>query len=180
MSINKDNNRIIVALDVPSKGQAIDLLGKLDSNQCRVKVGKQLFTSCGPELVREIVDQGYDVFLDLKFHDIPNTVAGAVKAAADLGVWMVNIHAAGGRAMMEQAGEALANHGPQSPLLIGVTVLTSLSGEDLVEVGVNASPQDQVKRLAQLSADCGLDGVVCSAQCAKLQSQENSMSPVPC
>ncbi|MBL4820103.1 MAG: orotidine-5'-phosphate decarboxylase [Gammaproteobacteria bacterium] len=153
----------MVALDVAGAEAAFGLLEELDRDMCRVKVGKQLFTSCGPELVKGIVNRGFDVFLDLKFHDIPNTVAGAVKAAADLGVWMVNIHASGGRAMMEAAANALANDGNQSPLLIGVTVLTSLSSDDLAEIGINSTAEDQVKRLASLSDNCGLDGVVCSA-----------------
>ncbi|MEZ5491691.1 MAG: orotidine-5'-phosphate decarboxylase [Gammaproteobacteria bacterium] len=158
-----DSNRIIVALDVPDANAALRLLDQLDASRCRVKVGKQLFTSCGPSLVRDIVGRGFDVFLDLKFHDIPNTVAGAVLAAADLGVWMLNIHASGGRAMMEAAVSALSSWGSQPPLLIGVTVLTSLSADDLVEVGIKSSPEEQVQRLAILSVDCGLDGVVCSA-----------------
>lgn len=158
-----DGKRIIVALDVSTADQAYQLLDQLDSDLCRVKVGKQLFTSCGPELVRRIVELGFDVFLDLKYHDIPNTVAGAAKAAADLGVWMLNVHASGGRAMMEAAATALSERGGQRPLLIGVTVLTSMAGEDLAEIGINVTPEQQVKRLALLSADCGLDGVVCSA-----------------
>ena len=158
-----DNKRIIVALDVSTEQDAWRLLDQLDSAACRVKVGKQLFTSCGPELVKQIVSRGFDVFLDLKFHDIPNTVAGAVRAAADLGVWMLNIHASGGRAMMEAAANSLSQQGNEAPLLIGVTVLTSMAQEDLAEVGVAANPEQQVKRLTLLSADCGLDGVVCSA-----------------
>jgi len=161
--LTADNKRIIVALDVATVGEASNLLDQLDADQCRVKVGKQLFTSCGPELVKKINDHGFDVFLDLKFHDIPNTVVGAVQAAADLGVWMVNIHASGGRAMMEAAANAIAVRGTGAPLLIGVTVLTSMAKEDLAEVGITDSPEEQVKRLALLSADCGLDGIVCSA-----------------
>jgi orotidine-5'-phosphate decarboxylase len=158
-----DRNRIIVALDVDNENDAYQLLDQLDNQKCRVKVGKQLFTSCGPSLVKQLVSKGFDVFLDLKFHDIPNTVAGAVKAAADLGVWMVNIHASGGRAMMEAAAGSLSNSGSQRPLLTGVTVLTSLAKEDLLEIGIDALPEVQVKRLAELSVACGLDGVVCSA-----------------
>lgn len=161
--LDADSKRIIVALDVATADEADHLLDQLDAGLCRVKVGKQLFTSCGPALVSRIVDRGFDVFLDLKYHDIPNTVAGAVKAAADLGVWMLNVHASGGRAMMEAAANALAERGGGAPLLIGVTVLTSMAREDLAEVGVSATPEEQVKRLALLSADCGLDGVVCSA-----------------
>lgn len=155
--------RVIVALDVATSSEALALAEQLDPTQCRVKVGKQLFTSCGPDLVKALVGRGYDVFLDLKFHDIPNTVAGAVRAAADLGVWMLNVHASGGRAMLEAAARALQDQGSQAPLLIAVTVLTSLSKEDLLEIGIPATPEDQVGRLALLSADCGLDGVVCSA-----------------
>jgi len=158
-----DNNRIIVALDVASADDAYQLLDQLDSTKCRVKVGKQLFTSAGPELVKQLVSRGFDVFLDLKFHDIPNTVAAAVKAASDLGVWMINVHASGGRAMMEAASRALSNSAEQRPLLTGVTVLTSLAAEDLLEIGIAASAEKQVEKLAKLSAECGLDGVVCSA-----------------
>lgn len=159
----KDGRRIIVALDVATNEEATHLLDQLEPGLCRVKIGKQLFTSCGPELVRQVINRGFDVFLDLKFHDIPNTVVGAVQAAADLGVWMVNIHASGGRAMMEAAANALVTRGAGAPLLIGVTVLTSMAHEDLLEIGISAGPEEQVKRLALLSADCGLDGVVCSA-----------------
>lgn len=158
-----DNKRIIVALDVATENAAYKLLEQLDASLCRVKVGKQLFTSCGPELVKKLINRGFDVFLDLKFHDIPNTVAGAVQAAADLGVWMINVHACGGRAMMEAAANALMKQGSDAPLLIGVTVLTSMAENDLREVGVPSDPAQQVKRLALLCADSGLDGVVCSA-----------------
>lgn len=154
---------IIVALDFPDQRSALMLLDQLDPALCRAKVGKELFTACGPELVKQVRQRGFDVFLDLKFHDIPNTVAGALKAAAELGVWMTNIHAAGGRAMMEAGVQALGEYGQLRPLLIAVTVLTSLSQEDLLDIGVNATPMEQVKRLALLAEDCGLDGVVCSA-----------------
>ena len=155
--------KIIVALDFSDQQSVLALLDQLDPTLCRVKVGKELFTACGPELVKTVQQRGYEVFLDLKFHDIPNTVAGAVRAAADLGVWMVNIHAAGGRAMMEAARESLVPVGKHRPLLIAVTVLTSLSQEDLLDIGVSATPMEQVTRLALLAEDCGLDGVVCSA-----------------
>lgn len=155
--------RIIIALDYANAQHALALLDQLDSSQCRVKVGKELFTACGPDLVRQIVARGFDVFLDLKFHDIPNTVAKAVRAAADLGVWMINVHASGGREMMERSAEALQSAGTDRPLLIGVTVLTSMADADLLEVGVNSTPQEQVCRLAALSQQAGLDGVVCSA-----------------
>jgi orotidine-5'-phosphate decarboxylase len=156
----KDSGRIIVALDFSSEQAALGTLSRLDPGLCRVKVGKELFTRCGPSLVRQISREGYDVFLDLKFHDIPNTVAGAVGAAVDLGVWMVNVHAAGGRAMLEAARVAVEN---TTTLLTAVTVLTSLTAEDLRETGVTDKPEDQVRRLARLVADTGLHGVVCSA-----------------
>ena len=136
-----------------------------------MKVGKELFTYCGPEVVRLLQDKGYEVFLDLKFHDIPNTVAGAVKAAADLGVWMVNVHASGGVRMMEAAKEALANRS-DSPLLIAVTVLTSMEKTDLQQLGLQVEPVDQVLSLARLTQQCGLDGVVCSAQETQLLRAE--------
>lgn len=163
-------NKIIVALDFPDAASALALVDRLDPALCRLKVGKELFTVAGPDLVRALVARGYEVFLDLKFHDIPNTVAAACRAAAGLGVWMMNVHAAGGRRMMQAAREALAEL-PQRPLLIGVTVLTSMSAEDLAETGIAAEPADQVMRLASLTQACGLDGVVCSAQEAALLRQ---------
>jgi orotidine-5'-phosphate decarboxylase len=172
-------HKIIVALDYPDAASALALVDRLDPALCRLKVGKELFTVAGPDLVRALVARGYEVFLDLKFHDIPNTVAAACRAAAGLGVWMMNVHAAGGRRMMQAAREALADlasprspgAAPQRPLLIGVTVLTSMSAEDLAETGIDAEPADQVMRLASLSQACGLDGVVCSAQEAALLRQ---------
>jgi len=163
-------HKIIVALDFPDAAAALALVDRLDPALCRLKVGKELFTVAGPDLVRALVARGYEVFLDLKFHDIPNTVAAACRAAAGLGVWMMNVHAAGGRRMMQAAREALAEL-PQRPLLIGVTVLTSMSAEDLAETGIAAEPADQVMRLASLTQACGLDGVVCSAQEAALLRQ---------
>jgi len=163
-------HKIIVALDFPDAASALALVDRLDPALCRLKVGKELFTVAGPDLVRALVARGYEVFLDLKFHDIPNTVAAACRAAAGLGVWMMNVHAAGGRRMMQAAREALAEL-PQRPLLIGVTVLTSMSAEDLAETGIAAEPADQVMRLASLTQACGLDGVVCSAQEAALLRQ---------
>lgn len=162
------SKKIIVALDYATQAQALGFLDSVSPELCRVKIGKELFTSSGPELVRTVVGLGFDVFLDLKFHDIPNTVAAAVKIAADLGVWMVNVHASGGRVMMEQAREALDSYGEQRPLLIGVTVLTSMVKEDLLQVGVASNPEEQVSKLAFLSRDSGLDGVVCSAAETKL------------
>lgn len=154
--------RVIVALDYPDPASALALADKLSPALCRLKVGKQIFTRGGPALVEALQARGFDVFLDLKFHDIPNTVAGAVRAAAELGVWMVNVHASGGRRMMEAASAALDGF-EKPPLLIGVTVLTSMSADDLVELGYTETPQQRVLRLAALAADCGLDGVVCSA-----------------
>ncbi len=158
-----DRKRIIIALDFAESRAAIDLLACLNPSQCRVKIGKELFTRCGPDFVKLVIDKGFDVFLDLKFHDIPNTVAKAVSAAADMGVWMVNVHAAGGRDMMS-AARAAVDVSSRKPLLIAVTVLTSMSQADLAETGVNDSPIVQVKRLAALAHECRLDGVVCSAE----------------
>ncbi len=160
-----DGPRVIVALDFPDGQTALEFVQQLPPGSCRLKVGKELFTSAGPELVRQLVGMGHDVFLDLKFHDIPNTVARACEAAAQLGVWMVNVHASGGRRMMEAASTALQNCTSaegRKPLLIGVTVLTSMGAEDLAEIGVNVEPAAQVERLAQLANASGLDGVVCS------------------
>jgi orotidine-5'-phosphate decarboxylase len=159
--------KVIVALDFADAETALALVGRLAPGLCRLKVGKELFTLAGPDLVRTLVARGFEVFLDLKFHDIPNTVAAACRAAAGLGVWMLNVHAAGGRRMMIAAQEALAGM-PQRPYLIAVTVLTSMSAEDLGEVGVAVSPADQVLRLARLTQACKLDGVVCSAQEASM------------
>ena len=155
--------QIIVALDFSTPAKALNFLEQLNPDLCRVKVGKELFAAGGPELVKSIVDKNYDVFLDLKFHDIPNTVANAVKVAADLGVWMLNIHASGGSSMMIAAREALESERSKRPLLIGVTVLTSMARNDLYEVGVNEDVQKHVNKLAKLAYNSGLDGVVCSA-----------------
>ncbi len=164
MNAAASKSRIIVALDYPNADSALAIVDKLSPAFCRLKVGKELFTRAGPDLVRELNRRGFQVFLDLKFHDIPNTVAQACRAAADLGVWMVNVHAQGGRKMMQAARDALAEYGDQRPLLIAVTILTSLGAEDLSEVGLQGSPADNVLRLAALTQDCGLDGVVCSPQ----------------
>ena len=153
---------IVVALDYPAAPAALDLAQRLSPTLCRVKVGKELFTSAGPALVDDLQRLGFEVFLDLKFHDIPNTVAGAVRAAAQLGVWMVNVHASGGRRMMEAAVAALAAF-DRPPILLGVTVLTSMSDQDLQELGYIETLQQRVLRLATLAAKSGLDGVVCSA-----------------
>ncbi len=154
---------VIVALDFPEAAPALAVADLLDPGLARVKVGKQLFTREGPGLIRALHDRGFDVFLDLKFHDIPNTVAGAVAAAADLGVWMVNVHAGGGRRMMEAAVESLQGY-DQPPLLIAVTVLTSMDERDLAELGVTTSVEQRVLDLADLAKQSGIDGVVCSAQ----------------
>lgn len=154
---------IVVALDYPSSAQALAMAQQLDPAQCRVKVGKELFTSAGPQVVEALHNQGFEVFLDLKFHDIPNTCAKACAAAAELGVWMVNVHASGGRRMMEAARNEIDKASHQ-PLLIGVTVLTSMEQADLAELGLNVSPIEQVERLAKLTQSSGLDGVVCSAK----------------
>jgi orotidine-5'-phosphate decarboxylase len=158
-----DSRRVIVALDFPDAGAALAAAGRLDPALCRVKVGKELFVSAGPAIVGQLQDRGFEVFLDLKFHDIPNTVAGACRAAARLGVWMLDVHASGGSAMMRAAREAVAAF-PRPPLLVGVTVLTSLSDAELGEVGFAGSAAANVGRLARLAAASGLDGVVCSAE----------------
>lgn len=154
---------IIVALDFPDLDSAAALANHLDPSLCRMKVGKELFTRCGPAVVEMLHGKGYEVFLDLKFHDIPNTVASAVAAAAELGVWMVNVHASGGERMMTAAAEAVAGY-RNRPLLIAVTVLTSMEQEDLRAIGIDCEPRQQVMRLAELTRHSGLDGVVCSAR----------------
>jgi orotidine-5'-phosphate decarboxylase len=162
-----DSKRIIVALDYPAAAPALALAARLDPALCRVKVGKELYVAAGPAVVEQLQQRGLEVFLDLKFHDIPNTVAGACRAAAGLGVWMLNVHASGGLAMMRAAREAVARLA-RPPLLIGVTVLTSLSDADLAAIGYAGSAAANVERLARLAADAGLDGVVCSAEEAAL------------
>lgn len=157
---------VIVALDYPAAQAALNMAARLDPALCRVKVGKELFTAAGPALVETLVARGFGVFLDLKFHDIPNTVAGACKAAARLGVWMMNVHAAGGRTMMQAAREALAGEA-QRTKLIAVTVLTSMAQSDLAAIGMQGRPDEAVLRLARLAQGAGLDGVVCSAQEAR-------------
>ncbi len=158
-----NHKKIIVALDYSDVDSALALVKQLDPGKCYLKIGKELFTRCGPTIVEQTQNLGFEVFLDLKFHDIPNTCAKAVRAAADLGVWMVNVHASGGRAMMEAAREAIEQSASR-PLLIGVTVLTSLETSDLVEVGFTDESTQLVSRLAGITQDCGLDGVVCSPQ----------------
>jgi len=161
-----DNKRIIVALDFPDEATTLAFVDQLDANLCRLKVGKELFTYCGPALVKQLVSRGFDVFLDLKYHDIPNTVAAACRAAADLGVWMLNVHAMGGRNMMEAARGALQQK--DSPLLIAVTLLTSSGQAELDALGIAHNPAEFVQRLALMTQQSGLDGVVCSAQEASM------------
>ncbi len=158
-----NDSRIIVALDFSSEKQVLEFTSQLEPSMCKLKVGKELFTLAGPDLVRQLVDNGFDVFLDLKFHDIPNTVARACKVATDLGVWMLNVHALGGRNMLIAAREALETSSNR-PLLIAVTILTSMGQEDLQEIGLNGTPEDNVLRLANLTKEAGLDGVVCSSR----------------
>lgn len=164
--------KVVVALDFDSKAEALAFVDKIQPSDCRLKVGKEMFTYFGPEFVKELTQRGFDVFLDLKFHDIPNTVAKAVTAAAELGVWMVNVHASGGLKMMEKAKEALLPYGDNAPLLIAVTVLTSMGDDDLIGLGITKSPAEQVMHLANLTQQAGLDGVVCSAwEAEMLKSQ---------
>lgn len=163
---------VVVALDFASQAEAFNLVAQLDPALCRLKVGKEMFTHFGPAFVTELHQRKFEVFLDLKFHDIPNTVAKAVQAAADMGVWMVNVHASGGSKMMTAARQAIARYGITKPKLIAVTVLTSMEQSDLTELGIMLSPAQQVQKLAALTAACGLDGVVCSAQEALALKQQ--------
>lgn len=156
-------SRVIVALDYPDAASAMQLVARLTPDLCRLKVGKELFTRTGPRLVEDLAAHGFDVFLDLKFHDIPNTVASACHAAADLGVWMMNVHALGGERMLQAAKEGVTR-ATHTPLLIAVTILTSMDESDLAAVGLAGSPLDNVLRLAQLAQQSGMDGVVCSSR----------------
>lgn len=160
--------KVIVALDYADEILAMEFVEKVSPELCRLKVGKEMFTLFGPQFVRRLVNAGFDVFLDLKFHDIPNTVAKAVAASAELGVWMVNVHASGGARMMSAAREALIRYGSDAPLLIAVTVLTSMEQSELAQLGVTGSLREHVLRLARMTRDSGLDGVVCSAQEASM------------
>ena len=157
-------SKIIVALDYEKEAEALALVDQIDPSLCRLKVGKEMFTTLGINFVKQLHQRHFDVFLDLKYHDIPNTVARAVRSAADLGVWMVDLHASGGLRMMEEAKRILEPYGKDAPLLIAVTVLTSMEDLDLLQIGINASPMEQVLRLAHLTQRAGLDGVVCSPQ----------------
>lgn len=160
--------RIVVAMDFDNADQCIAMAKRLSPQDCRLKVGKELFTACGPKIIEQLMTLGFEVFLDLKFHDIPSTTSKAVKAAAELGVWMVNVHASGGERMMVAAREALEQRTGKSPLLIAVTVLTSMDINDLSGIGIECDPESQVMKLAGLTQKCGLDGIVCSAQEAEL------------
>lgn len=159
-----NQSKVVVALDFDQQQRALDFVASINPDTCRLKIGKEMFTYFGPEFVKTLVGMGFDVFLDLKFHDIPNTVAKAVTAAAELGVWMVNVHASGGANMMRAAAKALEPYGDSAPLLIAVTVLTSMEESELALIGVESKLEQHVIKLATLARDCGLDGVVCSAQ----------------
>jgi len=168
MGVVMQDPKVIVALDYANEVDALAFVERVSPELCRLKVGKEMFTLFGPAFVRTLVNKGFDVFLDLKFHDIPNTVAKAVAASAELGVWMVNVHASGGLRMMTAAKEALQPYGERAPYLIAVTVLTSMEQDELARVGVSGPLQEHVLRLAALTQEAGLDGVVCSAQEASL------------
>jgi orotidine-5'-phosphate decarboxylase len=164
-------SKLIVALDFDNKNEAMDLIDQLDPSLCSLKIGSELFTLWGPTFVSQVIKQGFKVFLDLKFHDIPHTVARACKAGADLGVWMLNVHASGGLEMMQAAINALEPYGKDRPILIGVTVLTSFNQSELNRIGLIKSVLQQVCDLASLTKQAGLDGVVCSAYEVKIIKQ---------
>ncbi len=163
----EQSKKVLIALDYDDQQTALNFVKQLSPDSCRLKVGKEMFTYFGPAFVKELIDLGFDVFLDLKFHDIPNTVAKAVTAAAKMGVWMVNVHASGGVEMMTKAKHALEQFGDKAPLLIAVTVLTSMDAAELTRLGIDKTPEEQVIYLAKLAKESGLDGVVCSAQEAR-------------
>ena len=165
------SSKLIIALDFPDKTMALNFVNQLSPVDCKLKVGFQLFVAAGPDFVRQLVDLGFDVFLDLKFHDIPNTVASACKSAAGLGVWMINVHASGGDKMMQAAKQALVESN-SNVKLIAVTVLTSMDQAQLNSTNVYGTPENQVKHLAKLTQSSNLDGIVCSAQEAELLRQE--------
>jgi orotidine-5'-phosphate decarboxylase len=173
MNTQIPDSKIIVALDYAQAQDAMHLVEQLDPKFCKLKVGKELFTAAGPMLVEQLVAKGFKVFLDLKFHDIPNTVAKACEAASNLGVWMLNVHASGGSAMMEAALEGVDKSDNQ-PYLIAVTVLTSMSQANLTELGIQNSIEEQVLKLANLTQKAGLHGVVCSAMEAQMLRKEIS------
>ena len=172
-----EDPRIIVALDYPEAGPALEFARRIPAGLCRLKVGKELFTAEGPDLVRRLGDLGHEVFLDLKFHDIPNTVYGAVAAASRLGVWMVNVHALGGRAMLEAAREAVEAV-PLRPKLIAVSLLTSMDARTLVEIGIDRPLEKEVMALTRLALDAGLDGMVCSAREAAVLRAAHGDAPL--
>ncbi|HIQ16236.1 MAG TPA: orotidine-5'-phosphate decarboxylase [Leucothrix sp.] len=161
------SSKLIIALDYPSAEQALSFVKQLSPSNCKLKVGFELFVAAGPDFVKQLIDMGYDIFLDLKFHDIPNTVASVCQSAASLGVWMMNVHACGGDIMMKAARQALIDCNSSSKL-IAVTVLTSMDQTQLERINISVNPENQVKHLAQLTKDSALDGVVCSAQEAKI------------
>lgn len=169
---NRIDSPVLIALDYADRNRALAFVEGIDPASCRLKVGKEMFTLFGPQFVRDLHQRGFEVFLDLKFHDIPNTAAHAVAAAAELGVWMVNVHASGGARMMNAAREALTSFGNDAPLLIAVTVLTSMEAADLLDLGITATPAEHAARLAHLTQQCGLDGVVCSAHEAAAFKQQ--------
>ena len=171
-SFDKSSSPLIVAMDFDAPAPCLTLAKQLNPEQCRLKVGKELFTAAGPQLIEALIALGFDIFLDLKFHDIPNTVAKAVKAAANLGVWMLNVHASGGEPMMIAARESLEGMSGKRPLLIAVTILTSMTNNDLASIGLSVSTQEQVLRLAHMAKKAQLDGVVCSARESALLKSE--------
>ena len=168
--LSTDPKPVIVALDFDRPEACIAFARQLNPELCQIKVGKELFTASGCSLVESLINMGFRLFLDLKYHDIPNTVAKACKVAAQMGVWMVDVHALGGRRMMEAAKEAIDSC-THKPLLIGVTILTSMDAQDLNDIGITQSPEQMVLRLAKLAQASALDGVVCSAQEAVLLRQ---------
>ncbi|MEI2635512.1 MAG: orotidine-5'-phosphate decarboxylase [Methylotenera sp.] len=168
--MRNNDSKVIVALDYVDAASALKLVNQLDPAQCKLKVGKELFTAAGPQLIEKLIAKDFKVFLDLKFHDIPNTVAKACEAASNLGVWMLNVHACGGSAMMQAALEGV-NKSRQKPYLIAVTVLTSMNQASLNEIGIKVSIESQVLKLAKLTQQAGLHGVVCSALEAQLLKQ---------
>ena len=170
-NIISNDSRVIVALDFPDEKNTLDFVRNLNPNLCRLKVGKELFTASGRSLVEKLMTQGFDIFLDLKYHDIPNTVAAACRTAAEMGIWLTDMHTMGGRRMMEAAANAVANY-QNRPKLIGVTVLTSMEQTDLAEIGINRPVDEIVLHLAQMAQQSGLDGTVSSAQEAQLLRQE--------
>lgn len=173
-----NESKIIVALDYPNQKQALEFAAKTSPDQCKLKIGKELFTYAGPQLVEALVSKGFDIFLDLKFHDIPNTVKKAVYAAAQLEVWMVNVHAMGGQSMLSAAREGVDMAGNRRPFLIAVSVLTSMSSADLAQLGISEDLPDFVKRLAGMAINEGLDGLVCSALEASLLRETYGTAPL--